>query len=460
MKPGPIDGRRLALSLLEQVERTGIRAAAALDKALDAAPGLPQPERALATELFYGVLRHQGRLDRALAAYAQGGARGLRKVHPMALRAMRLAAYQILVMDRIPSAAAVNSAVQSVRQARQGHVSGFVNAVLRQLASHGEPPLPDPRSDTLAFLVEAASLPFWLAEQLLLWFGPVTAVSLALSLLERPPTVLCANLLRGSRDLLARDLAALEVPAELCKHSPEGLTMTGSGDPRRLAYQLYAAGRFHVQDEASQLVAHLVGLEPGETLLDACSGRGGKLHHLCALCPDAGLLLALDRNQGALRHLNERARRLSARHASPLRADLCAPLPLAPSMVFDAVLLDAPCSGLGVLRRHPESKLRLRLEDLADLSARQAALLDRLAPMVRFGGRLVYAVCTFSPAEGPEQVEAFLSRHPEFDLEPPPAGPVDWSKVLGSDGLTVSLSPHRHGTDGFFMARLRRLPRG
>lgn len=456
MKPGPLDARRVALAVLEQVDRAGSRAAMALDRALAEAPSLPPAERAFATELTYGVLRHQGRLDRALAAHAQGGVRGLHRAHPTALRALRLAAYQILLLDRIPPSAAVNTAVQAVRDARLGHAAGFVNAVLRHLTSEGEPPLPDPRADTLAYLVEAASLPPWLAERLLGWYGPVAAVALANALLQRPPTVLCTNLARGSREALARDLAALDVPTTPCTHARAGLRTEGPGDPRRVAAPLHASGRFLLQDEASQLVAHLVGLEPGESLLDACAGRGGKLLHLAGLCPDAGLLLPMDRNQAALRQLLARASRLGASLATPIRADLAAPLPLARDLRFDAVLLDAPCSGLGVLRRHPEAKWRLGPDDLSELAARQANLLSRLAPRVRPGGRLVYAVCTFSPQEGPEQIADFLGRHPEFVLEPPPGGVVDWTPLLGPDQVTVRLLPHRHDTDGFFMARLRR----
>lgn len=450
------DPRRIAILVLEQVERSQARISQALDNALSAIAGLPQGDRALATELVYGVERHRNRLDRALAAYARGGPRGLARVHPTALRAMRLAAYQILLLDRIPAAAAVDAAVEVVRREREPHTAGFVNAVLRRLAREGEPPLPDPAKDPLAYLVEAASLPRWLAKAMLRWLPPAEAVALGGALLRRPPTTLRANSLLTSAESLSVALTQLTppLPTTSCVHSPEGLVMTASGDPRRLAAPLYAAGHFTVQDEAAQLVSHLVGPRPGEAILDACAGRGGKFLHMAALCPEASIVVPVDRHRAALCQLRSRARRLGLKRAEPLLFDLAAPLPLRKDLRFDVVLLDAPCSGLGVLRRHPEAKWRLRPEDLLDLASRQAALLDSLVPRVRPGGRLVYAVCTFSPAEGADQIKALVHRHPELHLDPPPTGPVDWTPLLNSDGLTVTLRPDRHGTDGFFLARL------
>lgn len=459
MSPRAPDARRLALGVLVEVERAEARTAAALDRAFAGAPELGAAERGLATELVYGVLRQRGRLDRALAAHASGGAKGLRRAHPTALRALRVAAYQILCLDRVPAAAAVDAAVSAVREAREPRTAGFVNAVLRRLAAEGEPPLPDPARRPEAWLVEAASLPPWLAKRMLRWYPAAEAISLAEALLGRAPTVLRANPLRTTRGDLASALAARTPPVETlpCAHAPEGLRLTGSGDPRRLAPELHGAGNFTVQDEASQLVAHVVAPAAAEALLDACAGRGGKTLHLAGLAPTARLL-PMDRQRSALRALRERARRLGLGPLTPLAADLSAPLPLGPDARFDAVLLDAPCSGLGVLRRHPEAKWRLRPEDLDDLATRQGLLLERAVERVRPGGRLIYAVCTFNPEEGPARIAALLERHPELAPEPPPPGAVDWAPLLGPDGASVTPRPDRHDTDGFYVIRLRRRP--
>ena len=459
-----MSARSLALTALGEVERGGEWASAALDRGLAMDPTLSPADRALATELVYGVLRHQGRLDRAIAHYAKGGPRGLRKAHPFVRRALRVAAYQILLLDRIPAAAAVDEAVSAVRRERDPRSAGFVNAVLRRLATDGEPPLPDAKADPRAYLEGAASLPPWLAKRLLKWRDADRAVALADALLRRPPQTVRALRRRTDRDALRDAFAAGAPPvtATPTPHAPDGLHVTGLRDPA--AHPLHRAGRFTLQDEASQLVAALLAPAPGDRVLDACAGRGGKSLHLADLPLDPpAQVLPLDLQQGSLRSLRQRAALLESHLLPPLQVDATAPLPFGQDVTFDAVLLDAPCSGLGVLRRHPEAKWRLTADDLADLATRQTRLMTRLAPRVRPGGVLVYAVCTFTPQEGPGQIQRFCGQHPEFTPEPPPAGAVDWTPLLADPsppglpkGVAVATDPARHDMDGFFMVRLRR----
>ncbi len=474
-----MSARGVALRVLAEVERGGQWASATLDAALVEDPTLTGEDRALATELVYGVLRHRGRLDRALASCINNGPRGLKRAHPTVRRALRVAAYQLLMLDRVPAAAAVDAAVAAVRRERERRSANFVNAVLRRLEREGEPPLPDPRADPRRALVEGLSLPPWLAKRLLRWYGPAEALRLAEALLARPPQtvrVTGAGTVLGpgagpdagpgaepDRAALQHGLAA-EAPAvetTPTRYAPHGLHLMGLRDPAR--HPLHAAGRFALQDEASQLVGHLVAPEPGERLLDACAGRGGKTLHLTTLQGAQPWVLPVDRNRDALRSLRRRAETVGAVIQAPLQADAARPLPLGASVTFHRVLLDAPCSGLGVLRRHPEAKWRLRPEDLGSLAHAQAALLRGLAPRIRPGGWLVYAVCTLTPEEGPAQVAAFCREHPEFRPEPPPDRPVGWAPLLANpsppglpEGTAVTPRPDRHGLDGFFMVRLRR----
>jgi 16S rRNA (cytosine967-C5)-methyltransferase len=331
-----------------------------------------------------------------------------------------------------------------------------VNAVLRRLAGGGEPPLPDAVADPRGWLESAGSLPPWLAARLVLELGAVEAVALGAALLERPPQTVRANRLRTTRDALRDALRQafpdLEVtPTAL---APEGLVLGGLADPGRT--EAGEQGRLIVQDEGSQLVSHLLAPRPGERVLDLCAGRGGKTLHLAALLGSAAGLVAVDRFPDKLAGLLARARRGGCPEVRTVAADLTLPAPEVDALgPFDAVLLDAPCSGLGVLRRHPEAKWRIAGAELGDLVALQSALLDRAAGWVRPGGRLVYAVCTFTAEEGEGQVAAFLARRPDFTRAPLPAsGPVPFAD-LGEGGL-VRLWPHRHGCDGFTLASLHR----
>ncbi|MFH2010094.1 MAG: 16S rRNA (cytosine(967)-C(5))-methyltransferase RsmB [bacterium] len=450
----PPTARNAALQVLEQVERGDAYASTALDRVLSAST-LSPADRGLATELTYGVLRHQTRLDRAVAAHAD---RGLKRAHPMARRALRLAAYQLLMLDRIPASAAIDEAVEAVRLGADQRTAGFVNAVLRKLSDRGEPPFPAPRDSPRAYLRDAASLPPWIAKQLLARFGPEDAIALGQALIERPPLTVRANRLQIDRDALAQELRDTHPGAD-CRptpFAPDGLHLTGVPDPVRTA--AHRRGALEVQDEASQLVAELLAPRPGQRILDACAGRGGKTLHLASLTNNQATLVAADSSATKLDELRNRLAHAGAPPPVLITADLSQPCEALTSQPpFDAVLLDAPCTGLGVLRRHPEAKWRLRPEQLPQLAALQSQLLDNVARLVRPGGVLVYAVCTLTIAEGPDQLAAFLARHDHFAPEPPPSSDVNWTFLLETP-TTIQTLPHKHNTDAFFLSRLRRRP--
>jgi 16S rRNA (cytosine967-C5)-methyltransferase len=452
---GPTSGRNAALLVLEQVERSDAYASVALDRVLARNASMSSADRALATELTYGVLRHRTRLDRAVRPHTK---RGLKRAHPTVRRVLRLATFQLLMLDRIPASAAINEAVAVVKQVVDRRAGGFVNAVLRKVAQQGEPPLPDPIKKPAEYLREAASVPDWMAALILERLGPSEAVALADSLVSRPPLTIRANRLKQGRESLLDRLTQTHASAsgDLARYAPDGLHLRGAADLRRSA--LYEQGGLEIQDEGAQLVGHLVNPGPKDRVLDACAGRGGKTLHLAALAGGVDGLVAADSGAAKLVELKRRAQRAGLQPPECIAADLTAPCPDLDQRSFDRILLDAPCSGLGVVRRHPEAKWRMDPTNLGPLEELQRRLLDRLAPRVRPGGLLVYAVCTFTRAEGPDQVASFLERHTEFAPEPPPArGDVAWEEVLDRDGAAVQTLPHRHGCDGFYMIRLRRL---
>ncbi len=450
-KPQGQGARDVAREVLRRVEQGGAYASLALDAALERARLAPA-DRGLVTELVYGVLRHRTRVDRALAAHAP---RGLGKLSPGALVALRLGAYQLL-LSRVPAHAAVDDAVRAVTAVSGPQVARFANAVLRKVATAGEPPLP-PAGDVLATLEQLHSMPRWLGTRLIAALGKVEALAAAEAMNHPPSVILRASLDRITRDELAARVAVERPDAEIVASplTPEALHVRGGGAPETL--RAFQEALCTVQDVAAQMVGHMCGAAPGETILDACAGVGGKSTHLLQLARAAGGAARVDAADLSRRKLDlgeDAARRLGLTGLRSLELDLADAAArdrvLAPS--YDRVLLDAPCSGLGVIRRHPESKWRRSNTDVAELARLQTQLLDGVAARVRPGGVLVYSVCTFTDEEGPAQIDRFLAAHADFALAPPSDVGVDARDARGF----LRTWPHRHDADAFFAARLVR----
>jgi 16S rRNA (cytosine967-C5)-methyltransferase len=448
---GP-SARSVARQVLARVA-DGAYASLALSGELDRS-GLAVADRALATELCYGVLRLRGRLDRALEACAP---RGLGRLDQRVRDTLRVAAFQILCLERVPAHASVNDAVEEVKRLRGPRLAGFANALLRRLTQAGEPPAPDPDADPLAFLVARESYPEWLARLYLAETGPAEgrpaeALALAAAQNAAAPVWLRVNPARGGRAEALQAIAAERPDAELVASPllPEALRLRGASSIAELG--AFRGGLCTVQDLGAQVVGRLCGAAPGERILDACAGVGGKSTHLAELAGGGALIDAADLSARKLALLSEHARRLGAPGITPVEVDLTAPGDRL-AAAYDRVLLDAPCTGLGVLRRHPELKWRRQPGDAARLASLQAQLLKALAPRVRVGGVLVYSVCTVTIEEGAGQVARFLESHPGFRLDPP-ADPV-LHPFLDAHGMVRTL-PHRHDADGFVAARLRR----
>jgi 16S rRNA (cytosine967-C5)-methyltransferase len=441
--------RALARRVLDRVGQKDAWATLSLDGEL-ARSGLAERDRRLAAELVYGVLRHRRRLDHALAAHAD-----LRRTSPRLLTVLRVAAYQLLFLDRVPAYAAVDDAVAAARAVGGGKLAGFANAVLRKLVAGGEPPLPaEPR----AHLEVAASLPAWIVDELAAALGAAEELEpAARALAEQAPLFVRANLRRITRDELAARLVtegatveAVEVPgaaepASLPAPAGAALRVSRLGEPAQSPS--FRDGLFTVQDLSAQavalaaapLLAKLEGAAAPLRVLDACAGVGGKATHLAELTGDRAVIDAVDLSATKLGLLRDSARRLGHAGIRTHVYDLLTPALAAVGSGYPLVILDAPCSGLGVLRRHPDAKWRLTPADLSSVAALQARLLDAVAAALAPGGTLIYSVCTFTAREGKEQVRAFLVRQPDLRL-------VEEHQLW----------PHREGGDGFYLARLER----
>jgi 16S rRNA (cytosine967-C5)-methyltransferase len=434
----------VAARVLERVVAEGAFA----DLALDAELGRRRPsvrDRALATELVFGTLRWQRYLDWVLAPHAERSLGSL-DLRPLVL--LRMTAYQIVFLERVPAFAAVDDAVSLARQAGPG-VAAFVNAVLRSFARRGvrerEPRLP---ADPIEALATRCSFPTWLTARWVERYG-AEAEALMRAMNERPPLTLRANTLRLNREALAEQLAREEgLAARPTPYAPDGVIVEHRGHPA--AWRAFADGAFAVQDEASMLVTHLLAPVSGQTVADVCAAPGTKTTHLAQLMDNRGRILAFDPQPSRLGLIKEAAARLGVTIIEPIEGTAEA---LAPDFRdrCDAVLVDAPCSSLGVLRRNPEVKWRRQPTDLVAAAARQRLILTAAAAMVRAGGRLVYATCSLEPEENDEVTRALLTARPDFSPDPPPAFPIPLV-----DGVLRCL-PHRHGTDGFTAVRFRRI---
>lgn len=428
-----MSARAAARRAIRRVEKEGAYATLALAAELDATPLSPR-DRGLATEIVYGVFRHRTRLDRALSAMTP---RGIKKLAPKLRAVMRVAAYQLLFLDRVPAHAVINDAVSAARRAGGGRMAGFANGLLRRLAREGEPELPDPAVDAMAYVEVACSLPPWIAQSLRERVGDDDLVDAAEAFNRPPPVCLRVNTVRTDRVALMARLAADVPDAELAAspHAPDAIIAHRLGAPEQLA--AFADGSCTVQDIGAQLVSQLAQVEPGQRILDACAGLGGKSTHLAALAGDDGEVIAADISRAKLDKAEAACRRLGLRAVRTQVADLTDAGALEGS--FDRVVLDAPCSGLGVLRRHPEAKWRITREHVEEMAALQRAMLDVVAHRVAPGGALVYSVCSFTTAEGPGQVAAFCQRNPGWRVV---EELVTW--------------PHLQDADAFYAARLMR----
>ena len=415
-------------------------------------------DRALVDEIATGTLRWQGALDHVLA---QVSSRPLIQLDADVLDLLRAAAYQLLYLDRVPQHAVVYEAVALARTVGKRSAAGFVNAVLRALTTDpasislpARPPTPTgaqptiDRSQALDYLATTLSHPRWLAERWLDRHGFEATEHWARFNNQSAPITLRVNRLRTCAEELTGRLSALDVQVRPGRWSPHTLVVT-HGNPVNTA--LADEGLFLLQDEASQLVAELVAAQPGSQVLDVCASPGGKTVAIAGTMAGRGLLVAGDLRPRRLALLSDTLFRLVPGSAHVIRLDMHRSPPLVP--IFDWVLLDAPCSGLGILRRDPDIRWRRSPDDLPRFAADQTIFLGTAATVVAPGGRLVYSTCSSEPEENEHVVRHFLSTHKGFTIEHPTMGHLD--PLIDAHGYFRTL-PHRDQLEGFFAAILRR----
>jgi 16S rRNA (cytosine967-C5)-methyltransferase len=459
VQPAAADPRALAWAILRRVEEGGAFADALLGHRLTGS-GLSTRDQGLATRLVYATIAWQGFLDHIANAFSR---RPVSELDPPVRTLLRLGLCQMCVLTRIPAFAAVDTSVRLARTLRGGAVAGLLNAVLRRAATDwSNVALPDRATDPLGFLTVRWSHPRWLVERWVVAYGLDEAERLLQANNEAAPSVLRLNRTKGDAAALLARLRGAGVDAMPARFAPCGVQLEQGAGPETLPG--FDEGLFCVQGEASQLVGFLVGPASGARVLDACAAPGGKTTHLAELMDDRGEVVALDVHRSGVGRIARLADRLglSSVRAQVADASVWQPEGWRPGTVgpFDAALVDAPCSGLGTLRQHPEVRWRRTPSDVAALARLQRDLLSHVAAFVRPGGILVYATCTLSREENEDVVAAVLGADTGLVMDDPrPLLPEPARGLVGPDGCLRTL-PHRDGLDGFFAARLRRTGAG
>ena len=440
-KGNTANARECALSVLVACRRNGAWADAALKAQLGKC-ALSAQDAALCSRIVYGVMQNELLLNWYLSAYCT---QKLDHLQPPLADMLRIGAYQILFLDKVPDHAAVSESVELCRTNGRSAASGLVNAVLRKVAQNKSnlPPLPE---GNIARLSIAYSHPQWLVKKLVSLLGVEEAERFLRIDNEAAPMTVQVNPLKTDADALARELAGDGVKAVPHGWVPDCFELSGTGDLTTLT--AFYQGRFTVQDAAAKLVTYAAGFEKGQDVLDVCAAPGGKSFAAAFAMENEGHILSCDLHENKLRRIREGAQRLgitcietAAADGRTFREEWAGR--------FDTVLCDVPCSGLGIIRKKPD----IRYKDVHEFKALpdiQRAILENSARYVRPGGVLVYSTCTVLPEENENVTDAFLSSHPEFIYE-------EFSLPNGEAAPGyLTLWPQRNGTDGFYLSRMRR----
>jgi 16S rRNA (cytosine967-C5)-methyltransferase len=442
--------REVAVEALEKIEK-GSYSNLALNQLMPS--GLPSRDRGLITELVYGVTQNKLRLDYIISKFSKTK---LRKMSSIVLTALRLGVYQIVFLDRVPDFAAVSETVEIIKKYKGQRIANFVNGVLRNITRNKDLiSYPDPEKDPEAYISVFYSFPPWLVKRWVSLYGQSFAEELCRALNEKPRMCIRVNTLKTDKGELRQRLSDENILSEEGLLLEEALYIADVPVLSNLAS--FREGLFQPQDEGSMLVSRVAGVKPGEAVLDVAAAPGGKATHMAQLMSDCGRILAWDLHPHRVELIKETCRRLGITIVEAQPWDALKP-DFAKYESFDKVVVDAPCSGLGVIRRKPDIKWTKAPEDISSLKMKQVEMLSCVSRYVKPGGTLIYSTCSIDPEEDEAVIQEFLLDNPEYTLDN--LNPFLPKKLMADGGGAIKgyikLFPHLHGVDGFFIARLKR----
>jgi len=447
-----LTARELAMDVLTRVEQEGAYSNLQLNAGLQRA-SLIREDAALATELVYGTIARLNTLDYFLRPFVS---KGMDKLQPWVRSLLRMSLYQLMYLDRIPAHAVVNEAVNISKSRGHQGISGMVNGVLRSVI-RGKDDLILPEGLTpLERISLEQSHPRWLVKRWIKQYGEQTAEAICAANNEPPSISVRVNTTMISREKLLQDMTDQGMEAIPSPLTSVGILVRSGGNMALTDW--YRDGFLSVQDESSMLVGEAVGSKPGMRILDCCAAPGGKSVHIAELMKDDGVVIANDQYPHKEKLIREQAERLGLASIETTVGDALNLGDKYAEASFDRILLDAPCSGLGVIRRKPDLKWTKTPADIEEIASLQYEMLEKISPLLRVGGILVYSTCTIEPQENEEMISRFLDNHPEFGL--PVDEPSSWSelhKMTGSQGQGIQILPQHFRSDGFFIARMQRI---
>ncbi len=446
-----LSARDVALNVLTDVEASGSYSNLQLNQAL-VQSGLERADAGLTTEIVYGTISHLNTIDYFLGRFV---AKGMNKLQPWVRSLLRLSFYQIYYLDRIPPHAAVNEAVNIAK--RRGHqgISGMVNGVLRNvLRQLDELVIPDNLTAVQRISLQY-SHPEWLVERWMKQFGESVTEQICMSNNEPPAVSVRVNTNRTTRQQMLKTLNDAGYYAQPSAIAPDGILVGGSGNMALTDW--YRDGMLSIQDESSMLVAEAVQPEPGMHVLDCCAAPGGKTAHMAEKMQNKGQIIANDIHEHKRKLIDDQAQRLHLSVIDTAVGDAMALAERYDAASFDRILLDAPCSGLGVIRRKPDLKWNKSASDIKEIAALQRRLLERVSSLLKPGGILVYSTCTIEQSENEDVVRSFVEAHPQFEPVVVPLFADKLAQASASDqaSIGVQILPQDYHSDGFYIAALR-----
>ncbi|MCL4509644.1 MAG: 16S rRNA (cytosine(967)-C(5))-methyltransferase RsmB [Bacteroidetes bacterium] len=437
--------REVAVKILNRIERTD----SYLDKLLDFElrnSDLSKLDKSFLTELVNGTIRWKVKIDYVISQFYRGD---YSKLDINIKNAIRLAMYQIMLLERVPQSAAVNEAVEFIKKLRGQYLANLVNAILRTaIRKLNFVEYPSVEDDPVKALSVVHSFPTWLVRRFVNRFGVYETEQLLAALNDRPRLSIRVNTDRISVDRIASEFESRGLRVSRAQFIPNFLYVEGLSRIGEL--ESFKAGHFTVQDESAGLVSKLLDPHPGERILDLCAAPGGKTTHILEMTNSNVDLTAVEKYENRARLIQNSLDRMGYSRAKVVIGDASI---YTDAALFDKILVDAPCTGFGVIRKKPDSKWKREPEDIAKLNKIQSEILENAAKLLKPNGVIVYSTCTIESEENQDVVQGFLSHHSKFTLEP--ADMFVDRALVGRDGF-IETFPHRHDLDGGFAARIRK----